>query len=394
METEELISDYISKIKRKIVTSHVLETIRSLKIGPKERTILEISKWLLKHAFWAVIYLICTLLTIKECLNIYHSYISSSTSTIISMSDGEGVEMPNITICIPVNLTVMFPRSQNESNTPYSDAISHFLASHIVDGRFQFQPYNYNLTTTLWIDLGGSQHIHWLVNMPPDFLSITRNSFVSLETLYVLQKYLAILYEAENLRESEENPFINLRNNTDDESTALWKILVPKITEQKISIDQIKAVFDEFFRLSMFYFSNGHSFMFLFGQVYRNKQGIINYESVTADAITYWDSNRICLNINGLNSLQLDDEVKQNPIDFQIIISPWFFLTHVIDDKAIITVDLHGSSLPPESINYKTTYSVAMFREVRQEISVQVSFFTVQLLYYFLCLEGTILTAV
>ena len=225
----------------------LFEIISSIKSGPEQRTCRMISKWLLKNLFWSIIYLVGTYITVEACWNLCLDYGENQTTISMTASMGNGIKLPNITVCIPLNLHLMFPLTSN-STTPYSDAMKEFFAKHTVDGQFQYKP------NELPFNCGANMNVNGDCFML--LSNITKRDLLSFETLFVLQKYLAMLYKAENLQDYDQNPFINLRNQTSDDYKALLGILVPKVAELNISMDQIMSIFVEFFQLYPFYYVN------------------------------------------------------------------------------------------------------------------------------------------
>src|SRR6202044_1386486 len=100
MQVNHNIGDYISPIKRKMLTSHIFKAFSPWRIGPQQHTCPAISKWLLKNLFWALIYIIGSFVTVKTFWSTCQSYSENQTSIKFTASQGNGIQLPNITICI------------------------------------------------------------------------------------------------------------------------------------------------------------------------------------------------------------------------------------------------------------------------------------------------------
>lgn len=186
MQANHNIGDYISPIKRKMITSHIIKAFSSLKIGPLQRTCPAISKWLLKSLFWSLIYIIGMIFTVKTCWNTCQSYSANQISTSVTASLGNEIQLPNITLCMEVNFPLYFSRIST-IETQYTAAMYNFFDNHIKDGRFKFEPCKIPYLSTL-------------LTMPSTAtFNLTSGDVMSVEVFLVIQKYISMLYEFENL---------------------------------------------------------------------------------------------------------------------------------------------------------------------------------------------------
>jgi hypothetical protein len=299
MAVRRSVRDYIYPLKQKLVRNHAWKIFSTLKIGPEKRTCPSISKWVMKNVFWLAFYILGSYLTISECLSLVQNYNANPISTAITASMGNSIPMPNITICLPINTTRWFPLNTFiNSSTPYSNAIGEFFEENVnANGKYQLQQFK-----------------------------------VSNEALVVLQKYLAILYKAERLQKSDENPFINSRKQTGDEYTALLDILVPKIEELNITIDQIKDIFANYFFNCQSHYSD------ILVIIMINAKNNNFYHKT----LSYWDEHTICFSTFAY--AESSGKYETSVVEFVINVE---IAKTKLDDH--ITIDYEGAGTPPDS---------------------------------------------
>ena len=135
-----------------------------------------------------------------------------------------------------------------------------------------------------------------------------KNSAWPAAIIVLTQAYMNILYEIEGMRGYEDNLFNYTQNTNDSTYQVMWRVLVPKLSEWKVTIGQFKNVFGrkflEFYSMTVTLYSTvlgGNQTRLLNNQemVYASQQKVcykLNFEGVQLDL-----SSRITININNAN---------------------------------------------------------------------------------------------
>jgi hypothetical protein len=271
-----------------------------------------ISKRILKIVVWTMLYLAGSYLTITSSYDIIESYLSKPTSLqVTNIINSTEMVVPDSTICVSVGPTTLF--SLNTSNLLFSKTLNTFFDNNTIDGVFIVNP----------------------------------KAIYSDEVYIIVWKYLAMIYEFESLRKADQNPFQRLHLSKGDDWSALINLLVPKISLLKITIEQLKAVFDG-------KLSNNYPLADSFVSVERCFIRIWSDNSfygenpertcLFSENITYIGSNQICFSITrGITfKTYQDGTVSQPGLDIADDLRGDF-----LKINPIITIDFSGNYAPP-----------------------------------------------
>jgi hypothetical protein len=204
-------------IRKKTIRSHLenfLETLQKLRFQISFNGIKLILKWLLINFVLILYYFVGCYFTFTSLVDTFRQYGENPTVFQVdsNYSAQEELNAANITFCFPKSSFKLSEESESETETKktsFSNEINIFFNKSIIDGKFQ------NYSSRIWPN----------------------------EVYLLIWEYLSIIYESENGRYSCEKLKIE-KNVNDDARMALKNILVPKIIEFNITIDQLKAVFD------------------------------------------------------------------------------------------------------------------------------------------------------
>jgi hypothetical protein len=204
------------QMKQKTISRHFDKVIQYFRKEQNEWTRLNVAKFMINIAFWMPIYILFGYLTIGSSIAIIQQYqVNPIYLNMTAMINQPRAIFPNYTICLYFNVTQVFDAvdtmNRNGSNSSYSEDLKAFF----FDNGETLTNDTSNLT----------------------FWPTTTNG--------VIVRYLIMMYEFEALRDPAEQQFDfqQFLQGNDGYWTAVRNVLVPKIAEYNISIEQLKATF-------------------------------------------------------------------------------------------------------------------------------------------------------
>jgi hypothetical protein len=217
------------QMKQKTIRRHFQKVIQGYHMERKDWTRLYAAEFAVKIVFWTPIYIIFAYMTITSSIDIFQQYQANPIYvSMTAMINQPSVPFPNYTVCLYLNVTEMFDAAdvsnRNGSNTSYLIDLKKFFSDNadaIKNGKFN--------------------------------LAVWPNT-----TNGVIVRYLIMMYESESESEATEPQFDlqQFQRTNEDYWAAVRNVLIPKIAEYNISIDQLKATFEYTF----YGFSNNYEY--------------------------------------------------------------------------------------------------------------------------------------
>ena len=182
---------------------------KSIKSAPKKT----VSK-----LFWTVVYVSGSILTLLTCKDLYNQWLQQPLSSItVAGMRNKTITLPDVTICLPITTY----DSENLIYTLEKESYSYGMQFYTDALNSLFK----NKST--WQEF---QKFQW----PASVVLLSQN-------------FMSIIYEVETMSGYEENPISYSQNATDSASQIIWRVLVPKLIEWKVTIGQFKIVFGQKF---------------------------------------------------------------------------------------------------------------------------------------------------
>ena len=130
------------QMKMKTISFHMNKIIQNFQINREEWTRGKVAKFIVKAAFWILIYILGSYLTISTSIDLIQQYfanpISLNMKTVMNPST---IQYPNNTQCLYLDVTKAFDgvdaAKRNGSNSSYSDVLEKFFNESTKNEVFQ-----------------------------------------------------------------------------------------------------------------------------------------------------------------------------------------------------------------------------------------------------------------